>query len=121
MNIFKLLFLILSLSFVAGCDSDDDGNPISDEKKHVKYEVTGSALTVSITMSNETGGTEQISDQPFPWTKTFTVKKGDHLYLSAQNNHRGGDVTANIYVDQKLFKTSSSAGDYVIATASGNA
>ena len=47
------------------------------------------------------------------------MHKGDFVYLSAQNNGDYGYITVEIYVNGMLFKSSSSTGGYVIATASG--
>jgi hypothetical protein len=86
----------------------------------IKYEVTGSATFVSLTYENEDGGTSQIDSASVPWTHTFTAEKGDFVYISAQNNGENGNVTANIYLNGTLVKTSTSSGAYVIATASGS-
>lgn len=121
-KIFNLMILAMCFVSFSGCDSDDkDDGILSKEKKHVKYEVIGSAGVVDITMQNETGGMEQLGNVGLPWTKAFTVKEGDWLYLSAQNQGAAGSVTVNIYVDNSVFKTASSDGAYVSATAHGNA
>jgi len=93
----------------------------------VVYEVTGTAEEVSITLSNATGGTEQchwyflVGDKSSstPWQREYYSFPNYFLYISAQNQGEYGRVTVSIYVDGKLFKTSSSSGAYVIASASG--
>ena len=106
-----LLLLIILLSFSA-CNLFTP--------PQVKYEVTGTALTVDLTIENEDGGTSQFSDKPLPWTYSFTGASGDFVYVSAQNQGDTGSVTATIYIDGEEYKTSTSSGAYVIATASGS-
>jgi hypothetical protein len=83
------------------------------------YEITGSADKVDVTMNNATGGTEQHSEVSVPTKYVFDNFPDSYLYISAQNQGEYGTVRVSIYVDGKLFKTSSSSGAYVIATAYG--
>jgi len=85
----------------------------------VKYEITGSAYSVDITLNNATGGTEQYSNAGLPASITYDNFTSDFLYISAQNQGGSGTVTVSIYIDGKLFKTATSSGGYVIATAHG--
>ena len=111
----KLLFLsILSLFFIT-CEKDIQ-EPIVYQ---VKYEITGSTTSVNITYENEQGGTSQVAEANVPWLTTFQRVKGSFVYLSAQNKLDEGTVTVTIYRDGSSFKTSTSTGGYVIATASG--
>ena len=89
-------------------------------KHDIKYEVTGSAPSVSLTYENSSGGTSQTTGTPLPWTYTFSGKPGDFLYVSAQNDGASGSVTATIYENGSVVQTSTSSGAYVIATASGS-
>lgn len=107
----KLFIVIIVLSLFTGCEDFFD--------KDIEYRVTGTAGSVSLTYKNEDGGTEQQSGIQPPWTHSFTAAEGDFLYISAQNQTATGTVTASIYVDGDLWKTASSEGAYVIATASG--
>ena len=86
----------------------------------VKYQVTGTAATVDLTIENADGGTSQYSDKPVPWTHTFTSKGDTWVYCSAQNQGNTGSVTVTIYVNEAKFKQSTSEGAYVIASASGS-
>ena len=113
----KFLFTFIVLVFtIFGCSTCNKIDNLSKEKT-IKYEVTGTAKTVSITMNNATGGTEQFSEVPTPWSKSFKMKSG-FLYISAQNQTSSGTVTVKIYVDGKVTQQSTSKGEYVIATAS---
>lgn len=85
----------------------------------VRYEVLGSAKTVSITMENSDGGTEQRSSVTLPYKVTQTFSPGSFVYISAQNNTDTGNVICKIFVDDQEVKKSSSTGAYVIATCSG--
>lgn len=114
----KLIVLSLFLA-IAGCVSPTD--PTSGAPKNITYEVTGTATTVDITLENASGGTEQYSAVSLPYTKSFQVDGGYHfVYISAQNNGSTGSVTSTIKVGGAVFKTATSSGAYVIATASGS-
>lgn len=49
----------------------------------VEYEVSGTARYAAITLTNASGGSEQVTEK-LPFTKSFTVPAGSQLYLSAQ-------------------------------------
>jgi len=92
----------------------------------IVYEVTGTAPSASITITNAQGGTEMWNAVKLPFKYGFSVpiKQSDldfgyHAYISAQNQGSKGNVTVTIYVNEKKFKTSTSNGAYVIATADG--
>ena len=85
----------------------------------VRYEVTGSAQAVDITYTNESGGTSQLSDVSVPWSVSFTGDALDLVSVMAQNKGEAGSVTTTIYRDGESWKTSTSEGAYVVASASG--
>jgi len=84
----------------------------------VKY--TLSCSSCDITYENSSGGTSQESNVNSTWSYSFTGYDGDFVYLSAQNNNNSGSITVNILVGGSVYKTSTSSGAYVIATASGS-
>ena len=85
----------------------------------VKYVVSGSARSASLTYSNEAGDTAQIDAVRVPWTSpVMNVVSGSFLYVSAQNTTDVGDITTRIYVDGNLIKSTTSQGAHVIATSS---
>ena len=86
----------------------------------VEYRVTGTARSVEVALTNADGGTEMYDNRALPWTYTVSgnYQRG-FLYISAQNEGERGSVTASIYVDGQQWKTATSSGEYVIATASG--
>jgi len=87
---------------------------------NVEYRVSGSAYSVFITYVNKTEGTSQEYSNT-PWSYSWSgAKSGQFLYVSAQNQWDTGSVTVEIYKNGNLFKTSTSTGAYVIATASGS-
>jgi hypothetical protein len=63
------------------------------------------------------GGSE-MEEGALPWRKTFTAHSGVVLYVSAQI-HVDSEVTVSIDVDGSEVRTSHSAGEFVIASASG--
>ncbi len=87
----------------------------------VKYVVEGTADEVDVTYASVGGGTAQESNVSVPWEYTFKTERGEFLYISAQNCGKSGTVTVKIYVDEHLYKETTSSGAYVIATASGSA
>ena len=101
--------------------SSDGPSPISsvlNPEHSVTYKVTGSARSVDVTYENGTGGTEQKSHVAVPWSQTFQSSSGAYLYLSAQNQGNGGDLTTEIDVDGVYRKTADASGAYVIASVS---
>lgn len=86
----------------------------------VEYRISGSAYSVFITYENKTEGISQEYAN-VPWTYSWSgAKSGQFLYVSAQNQWETGSVTVEIYKNGSLYKTSTSTGAYVIATASGS-
>lgn len=89
----------------------------------LEYRVTGTGLGLSagLTYSNCSGGTSQQSDAQLPWSFTCaSVRGGQFLYISAQNNRSSGCVKTQIFKRGILYRESESCGAYVIATASGS-
>jgi hypothetical protein len=87
----------------------------------VEYRLGGTAKRASITIANETGGTEQRdSVSVTTWTKAFQAKRGQFVYLAAQNKADRGRIRCEIWVDGELWKEAESAGAYAIATCSGS-
>ena len=95
-------------------------NSYSSNHKKIKYEISGSASSVSVTYSDKNDGTAQISEAYLPWSYEFTATNSHFLYLSAQNNGEYGSVKVTIYIDNVVYKTTSSRGSYVIASVSGS-
>lgn len=112
-----LSLVSLSLLTLVGCASETSVPP---RPSLVVYEVTGSAHFASVTLTNGQGGTEQYGKVSIPWTYTDKAFSANFLYVSAQNLGAHGTITVSIHVNGKSFKTSSSSGSYVIATASGS-
>lgn len=83
----------------------------------VTYKVTGTARSVDVTFTNKGGGTSQYSDVRVPWSYDFSGIPEQHLYISAQNNDTRGTVTVTIYRGDIVLQTSTSRGEYVIASA----
>jgi len=93
----------------------------------VRYRVTGSTRSASLTYTNASGGTEQREVRQAetfdtkPWELTFTAPRGHFAYVSAQNLEDKGRMAVRILVDGRTFRESTSEGAYVIAQASGSA
>lgn len=106
-----LLVCMVGLIFV-GCNDTTTSSV-------VKYEITGTATSVSVTLQNATGGTEQYTSVSVPHTYTFNDYTDWYLYIAAQNEGESGSVTVKILVDGEVIDTATSSGAYVIASASG--
>jgi hypothetical protein len=87
---------------------------------NVTYEVTGDADSVDVTLSNDTGGTEQYNDVPLPFRMDYGGFNERYVYLYAYNEGDSGTITLSIYVNGNLFKTATSSGPYTNAVVYGN-
>ncbi len=112
-----ILLVLVGMLLSVACQSQEGTVPQS--ATAVAYSITGTADKVMVTLSNATGGTEQYNNVSVPNTISYSSFPGWFLYIAAQNQGESGSVTVAIYVNGKLFKTSSSSGAYVIASASG--
>lgn len=78
-----------------------------------------------LTYNNEDGNTEQRSGQSAAgeWAvvDSFSVERGEFLYISIQNAYETGGVAFRILVDGVVTESADSSGAYVIATCSGSA
>jgi hypothetical protein len=104
--------------------TNNDGTVYREIQVSVNYPaVTYKAFGVSsadITISTASGGTAQYSAVSLPWTYEMPyVATGTFLYVSAQSNETSGSITVEIWKYDTLYKTATSTGAYVIATASG--
>jgi hypothetical protein len=89
----------------------------------VKIEVTGSPAEIATDVTYQdlaSNDTAQDSGRAVPyWRSWANVPNGTWVYISAQNDDDRGSITCSVYVDGKLWKTTTSNGGYVICTASG--
>lgn len=78
-NLLKVLGLLSCMVplLLTSCEIE-----LNEKTYKVKYEVTGSADMVDITMSNAGGDTEQLDNVTLPWSKSFTVtvKRYHHFF-----------------------------------------
>ena len=91
-----------------------------DYNYRVQYKISGSASSVDVTLNNASGGTSQYDNVSVPKTYLYRSFNDDFLYISAQNQGETGTVTVQIFIEDDLYKSSTSSGAYVIATASGS-
>lgn len=113
----KRFLLVACLGLVlSACGGETESKP---KTYSVTYSVSGiNTNSASLTYQNNEGGTSQ-EVVSLPWSKIIIAKPGDFLYISAQNKNGDGSITSTITVDKTIFKTSTSKGAYVIATATG--
>ena len=71
-----------------------------------------------MTLTNQTGGTEQI-DVAIPWSRSMTMKNGDFPYISAQKAGENGYLQCEIKVDGQVWKSAQANSAYGIATCNG--
>ena len=125
-----ILFVVLAIAAIFIIDvmffsnSDSIYTPATqqpiDNGGIVEYKIKCSPAGFTITYENESGSTEQkelkYSEE---WLEYFDGKKGKFVYISAQAENKNATITTEIYYKDKLLKTATSSGDYVIASASG--
>lgn len=83
----------------------------------VTYEVTGTASSASVTITNASGGTEQRVVS-LPWVTEFRAPGGRPVVLHAQNKGKG-ILKATIYIDGQLIQHAETTQQYGVAMASG--
>lgn len=120
-----LILLVMFLTSLVACS----GSTVAPSQ--VRYEVIGEGIgvtansfseikmPVSLTYRNATGGTEQ-NNALTPWQLRFEGRKGQPLYVSAQNGTASGRVTCRIVVNEQVVQSATSDARYGIATCSGN-
>lgn len=111
------LLLCLALTVPACTTLGESGG--YGKPRTVRYRVTGSAPSVSVTYQNANGDSSQLADVPVPWALTVSLNGGAFAYVSAQNQGAFGNETCEIWVDDVLKESNSSSGAYTICTASG--
>lgn len=115
-KILLVLLVIFGFGFMS-CDSLFYSDYDDDIYSNVRYEITGTATSASLTYSNRSGGTEQITVD-VPHTIEYDDFFDNFMYISAQNQDSTGSITVSIYRNGGLMDTATSSGAYVIATAS---
>jgi len=85
----------------------------------VTYILRVSPGDFNITYTGSNADTFQEQHAAKSWRKTFTVKDGEFVYLSAQSNTHHSKIKAKILLNGKVFKEAEAEGDYAIATAAG--
>ena len=113
-SILVRIFLILSILLVSGISMACHQNDV------VRYEVTGNADSVDITVNTDTGGTEQYNDVGLPWRMEYGGFSESYVYIYAHNNGDYGTINIFIYVNGKLFRSATSSGPYSYAVVYGD-
>jgi len=113
----KRIIILLAVSLVFFISSCDIGDTVY-EKSTWKYEVTGTALTVNITMNNKNGNTVRYSSINIPWSVSFNRYNmySFSAYISAQNNNHSGNIIVKIYRNGKEVKSATGSGAHAIVT-----
>jgi hypothetical protein len=70
-------------------------------------------------MENSSGNSEQKETVVLPWDQSFAVRRGQFVYVSAQNKDDGGSIRCEILVNGTVVEQAESTGAYTIATCSG--
>lgn len=96
---------------------------VVDDTYDVSYSIDSASHSgyVSATWMNAQGGIEQISELELPMKPIhLTMRAGDVASVSAQDIiGMGSLLTCKIFVDGVEFRSSSSQGNYVVATCQG--
>lgn len=126
-KILSLVFIIFGITIIAYIGWQTSGYAVSTSHSTasgglftsevvVRYVVSGSASSASITYISADGSTSQLEKVYLPWSsEEFIAKKGDVVTLLAQNQGENGTVTASIYLNGKMAETTTSSGAFVIA------
>lgn len=101
--------LILIVLILTACKAEDKNEKIT-------YRVSGTANAASLTYTNAQGGTEQTTVD-LPWEITMNMPKDEFKYISAQNEGNGS-IICEILINDNPYKSSTSNGEFAIATAS---
>jgi len=85
-----------------------------------QYEVTGTAQTANITMTNRDGSIVQFNNVELPWSYSFSTYNITTFFasISAQNNGNDGNITVRIIRNGNQVRTSTSHGAFAVAFAS---
>lgn len=84
----------------------------------VMYEIGGTTDAASLTWENDTNGTDQ-GDYKVPFFKSFKgFRRGDFVYISAQNMRETGNVTCKITYNGIIIAEAKASGKFAIATCS---
>ncbi len=112
--------LTIVLSLFLGCKYETPLEPIP-EFYTVKYEITGTAETVSVTWIPEFGGKFYSSSRSLPFIYEFSFKRpsGTEVMISAKGKVNSDSVIVIIYRNNYIFLSDTSVGDQLVATASG--
>ncbi len=84
----------------------------------VRYEIIGSTSAATVTWMNSQGGIEQ-GEYTLPFRKNFSFDRGGYASIAAQNYYDSGTITCQIWVNDVLWRESSSSGAYSIALCNG--
>lgn len=86
-------------------------------RSSVTYRWTGTASSVSYTIRNAQGNTEQATGKPNNNQLSIgEVDPGEFLYISVQNTSDTGSVSCKILEDGEIISSATSTGAYVIAS-----
>lgn len=83
----------------------------------VRYEVIGSSNSANILWFNAQGGMEQ-GDYKLPFRKSFSFNNGEYVSVVA-SSYDSGTVTCQIWVNDKLWRESTSSGVYSVVSCNG--
>lgn len=113
---------VVFLITASGCSGGDAA------ATRVVFFAEGEGTTgASVTMRSESGGTIQLDvslpmrneDTGEPGLPSDRFKRGDFLYISAQNKEETGSITCRIEVNGKVVDEATSSGAYKIASCQG--
>jgi hypothetical protein len=108
-SILVALCIVLCLVIAPACKRNDN----------VTYEVTGTAESVDVKVSNEKNVMEEYRDIPLPWRMDYGGFEENNVYLYAYNRGEEGSVTVTIYVNGQVFKSLTTEEPYGNVTIFG--
>lgn len=94
--------------------------PVIEDVPTVVYRVLGKPSTAraSVTYENAGNNTEQQDLAKLPWELSFTARRRQFVYVSAQLDN-GFEITCQIEVNGVIIEEATSSGRFVIASCAG--
>ena len=110
---YTLSVVFLALLGACGGGDDDEGRASAT----VTYTVSGTGTTSASVTYTSANGADQQSVVNLPWTHSFTGRRNEFLYVSAQNRNSSGSLQVTLSY-AGAFKSPIANGGFPIATQS---
>lgn len=117
--LFVIIAAGLTLAALAALGNNRQQSPARTIPIEYRIENIRGVAAVDITLTNATGGVEQHTDIPLPYSYTFDAREGQFVSISAQSDSRVSEFSCFILANGVMVKSATSSGEYAIVTCSG--